>query len=64
VVGAGVEQQVAEGVGGGFGDGGVDGELVFVAVVDGVEVEDGQEPFDEAGWGVGDDVAQVGQLVQ
>ena len=64
MVGAGVGEQVAEGLGGGAGDGGVDGELVFVAVVDGVEVEDRQQPFDEGARGVGDDVAQVGQLVQ
>jgi hypothetical protein len=64
VVGAWVGEQVAEGLGCGFGDGGVDGELVFVAVVDGVDVEDRQEPFDECAGGVGDDVTQVGQLVK
>jgi hypothetical protein len=42
VVGAGVAEEVVDGLGGGVGDGGVDGELVFVAVVDGADVEDGQ----------------------
>jgi hypothetical protein len=42
VVGAGVGEQVRDGFGGGFGNGGVDSELVFAGVVDGVNVEDGQ----------------------
>jgi hypothetical protein len=64
VVGAGVGEQVADGLGGGGGDDGVNGELVFVAVVDGPEVEDRQEPFDQLARGVGDDVTEGGQLVQ
>jgi len=51
-------------LGGGAGDGGVDGELVFVPVVDGAEVEEREEPFDEGARGVGDDVAEVGHFVQ
>jgi hypothetical protein len=39
VVGAGVGQQVFDGLGGGVGNGGVDGDLVFVPVVDRVHVE-------------------------
>jgi hypothetical protein len=39
-------------------------ELVLVPVVDGVDVEHGQEPFDEGGRGVGDDAAEGGHLVQ
>ena len=42
VVGAGVGEQVCDGLGGGVGEGGVNGDLVFVAVVDGLDVEDGQ----------------------
>jgi hypothetical protein len=59
VVGAGVGQQVADGLGGGVGDGGVDGDLVFVPVVDGLDVEGGQEPFGQASRRAGEDVAQV-----
>jgi hypothetical protein len=64
VVGAGVGEQVTGGLGGGVGDGGVDGELVFVAVVDGAEVEDRQEPFNQPGRGIGHDVAEGGQRVE
>ncbi len=60
VVGTGVGEQVVDGLGGGAGDGGVDGELVLVAVVDGAEVKEGQEPFGQAGGGVGEDVAEGG----
>ena len=52
-------EQVVDGLGGGVGDGGVDGDLVFVPVVDGLNVEGGQEPFGQACGGAGEDVAQV-----
>jgi hypothetical protein len=45
VVGAGVGEQVADGLGGGVGEGGVDGDLVFVPVVDRLDVEGVQQPF-------------------
>jgi len=45
VVGAGVGEQVLDGLGGGVGDGGVDGDLVLVAVVDGADVEHCQQLF-------------------
>jgi hypothetical protein len=64
VVGAGVGEQVCDGLGGGAGDGRVDGDLVLVAVVDGFDVEDGQQFFGQPGRGVGEDVPEGGQLVQ
>jgi hypothetical protein len=64
VVGAGVGEQVFDGLGGGVGEGGVDGDLVFVPVVDRLGVEHIQQPFGEGGGCVGEDVAQVRQLVQ
>jgi hypothetical protein len=64
VVGAGVGEQVHDGLGGGIGDGGVDGDLVLVPVVDGLDVEDGQQSFGECGGGVGEDVPEGGQFVQ
>jgi hypothetical protein len=63
VVGAGVGEQVYDGLGGGVGDGGVDGDLVFVAVVDGLDVEGGQQSFGESGGGVAEDVPEGGQFV-
>jgi hypothetical protein len=41
VVGAGVGEQVCDGLGSGVGEGGVDGDLVLVPVVDGFDVECG-----------------------
>jgi hypothetical protein len=41
VVGAGVGEQVVDGLDGAVGDGGADGELVLVAVVDGAQIEQG-----------------------
>jgi hypothetical protein len=64
VVGAGIGEQVGDGLGGGAGDGDVDGDLVLVAAVDGFDVEDGQQFFIQPGRGVGEDVAEDGQLVQ
>jgi hypothetical protein len=64
VVGAGVGDQVYDGLGRGAGDGGVDGDLMLVPVVDGFDVEDGQQFFGEGVWGAGEDVAEDGQLVQ
>ena len=64
MVGAGVGQQVADGLGGGVGEGGVDGDLVFVPVVDRLHVEGVQQPLGEGGWGFGEDVAQDRQFVQ
>ena len=42
----------------------MDGDLVFVPVVDGLDVERVEEPFGQAGGGVGEDVAQERQLVE
>jgi hypothetical protein len=64
VVGARVGEQAFDGLRGGVGEGGVDGDLVFVPVVDRLDVEGVQQPFGQAGGGVGEDVAQVRQLVQ
>ena len=64
MVGAGVGEQVVDGLGCGVGEGGVDGDLVLVPVVDGLDVECAEEPFGQAGGGVGEDVAQVRQFVQ
>jgi hypothetical protein len=64
VVGAGVGEQVYDGLGRGVGDGGVDGDLVLVAVVDGFDVEYGEQFFRQAGRGGGEDVPEHGQLVQ
>jgi hypothetical protein len=63
VVGAGVGQQVGDGLGCGVGDGGVDGHLVLAGVVDGLEVEGGEQPFGESFGGVGEDVPEGGQFV-
>jgi hypothetical protein len=41
VVGAGVVEEAVDGLEGAVGDGGADGELVFVPVVDGAYVEQG-----------------------
>jgi hypothetical protein len=50
LVGARVGEQVADGLGGGVGAGGVDGDLVLVPVVDGLDVEGGvEEPFGQGG---------------
>jgi len=37
---------------------------MLVPVVDGIDVEDGQEFFGECGGGAGEDVPQGGQFVQ
>ena len=42
----------------------MDGDLVLVAVVDGFDVEGGEESFGEGGGGAGEDVPQGGQFVQ
>jgi len=42
----------------------MDGDLVFVPVVDRLHVEGVQQPFGEAGRGFGEDVTQERQLVQ
>ncbi len=47
MVGAGVVDEVVEGLESAVGEVGVDGELVFIAVVDRAQVEQGQEPFDQ-----------------
>ena len=60
----GVGKQVCDGLGGGVGDGGVDGDLVFVAVVGGFDVEGGEQPFGECGGGAGEDVPEGGEFVQ
>ncbi len=64
MVGAGVGEQVVDGLGGGVGNGGVDGDLAFVPVVDRLGVEGVQQPFRQGGGGVGEDVTQERQLVQ
>jgi hypothetical protein len=64
VVGAGVGEQVRQGLGGGAGDGGVNGDLVLVAIVDGLDVEGGEQFFRQRGRGVGENVPEDGQLVQ
>jgi hypothetical protein len=61
---AGVGEQAGDGLGGGVGEGGVDGDLVQVVVVDGADVQGIQETFDEAVRGAGEDVAQDRQGVQ
>ncbi len=63
MVGAGVGEQVFDGLGCGVGEGGVDGDPVFVPVVDGLHVERVEEPFGQVGGGVGEDVARERQLV-
>ena len=42
----------------------MNGDLVFVAVVDGFDVEGGEQSFGECGGGAGEDVPEGGQFVQ
>ena len=63
MVGAGVGEQVFDGLGCCVGEGGVDGDLVFVPVVDGLDIERVEEPFGQVGGGVSEDVAQERQFV-
>ena len=42
----------------------MDGDLVFVPVVDGLDIECVEEPFGQIGGGAGEDVAQERQLVE
>ena len=63
MVGAGVGQEAGDGLRGGIGDGGVDGDLVQVVVVDGLDVERVQQLLDEAGRGAGEDVTEDRQFI-
>ncbi len=60
----GVVDDGGEGVRGGGGDGGVDADLVFTAVVEDLEVEGLVELRLEPGGGLGEDVAQERQGVK
>jgi hypothetical protein len=52
LIGAGVGEEVSDGLRGGVGEGGVDGDLVEIVVVDGGDAERVQELLDEPVRGV------------
>jgi hypothetical protein len=60
----GVGGDGGDGAEGGAGDGGVDGDLMQVLVVEGLDVEGLVELLLEAGRGVGEQVAEQGEGVE
>jgi hypothetical protein len=62
-VAGGVLVAVGDGVGCAGGDGGADGDLVFFAAVEHLEVEGGVELLAEVLGGVAEDAGEDGQLV-